>query len=253
MTPVEIAEQTRMSAEMWRLNDLRIRAEKSKMKSWQIKQSLVSAVLGIVLTALSYAVAYAMSWDVTFNWLDATAVATSYSCTWLCVVQSRLNYLIGAVSVALYSALFFRDGYNALAWFNLYMVGSLVYGYFRWGRDSKPRLVTLLGLDRWTVVYAAIGISIAVACVVVNQYFPGTFRPVDIWITALSGVAQALLDNKRLQTWPIWFIVNILSIYTFYQDATNNHVTGLYIVALQYVMFTVNTGIGYVSWKRSLK
>lgn len=245
MTPVEIAEQTRMTGEMWRLNDLRIRSEKATMKRWQIKQSLVSAALGVVLTALSYAVAYLMQWDVTFSWLDATAVATSYSCTWLCVVQSRLNYLIGAVSVALYSALFFRDGYNALAAFNLYMVGSLIYGYFRWGRDSKPRLVTSLQLDRWTLIYVAIGFAIAGACMLVNQYFPGTFSTMDITITALSGVAQALLDNKRLQNWSIWLIVNILSMYTFYY-------AGMYIVLLQYVMFTVNTGLGYVSWKRSM-
>ena len=219
--------------------------DSKQMLSWQIKQSIVSAGLGIVLTALSYAVAYAMSWDVTFNWLDATAVATSYSCTWLCVVQSRLNYLIGAVSVALYSALFFRDGYNALACFNLYLVGSLIYGWFRWGSDIKPRLVRSLGLDKWTLGYVAIGVVIAVVCVVVNLYFPGTFRPIDIWITALSGVAQTLLDNKRLQNWHVWLVVNILSMYTFYY-------AGMYIVLLQYVMFTVNTLLGYVSWKRSM-
>ena len=219
--------------------------DSKQMLSWQIQQSLVSAAIGIVLTALSYAVAYAMSWDVTFNWLDATAVATSYSCTWLCVVQSRLNYLIGAVSVALYSALFFRDGYNALACFNLYLVGSLIYGWFRWGSDIKPRLVRSLQLDRWTLGYVAIGGAIAAVCVVVNLYFPGTFRPIDIWITALSGVAQTLLDNKRLQNWHVWLVVNILSMYTFYY-------AGMYIVLLQYVMFTVNTLLGYVSWKRSM-
>ena len=150
-------------------------------------------MLGIVLTAISYGVAYLAGWDVQFNWLDATAVATSYSCTWLCVVQSRLNYLVGAVSVALYSALFYRDGFSALAAFNLYMTGSLLYGWFRWGRDSSPRLVTSLRFDRWTLGYVCIGIAIAAACMLVNYFIPGTFAPMDITITALSGVAQALL------------------------------------------------------------
>lgn len=244
--------EAKSTADVWRLNDLRNREVKAKMRSWQIKQSLVAAGLGVILTALSYAVAYLMQWDVAFNWLDALAVGTSYACTWLCVVQSRLNYLIGAVSVALYSALFFRDGYNALACFNLYLVGSLVYGYFRWGRDSKPRLVRSLQLDKWSLGYIAISVSIAAVCILVNQYFPGTFRPIDIWITALSGAAQTLLDNKRLQTWHVWFVVNILSMYSFYQDATLNHQTGLYIVLLQYVFFTINVFIGHVSWKRSM-
>ena len=237
--------ETRAAAEMWRLNDLRNRAERSKMRRWQITQSLVSAGIGIALTAISYLVAYMAGWDVQFNWLDATAVATSYSCTWLCVVQSRLNYLIGAISVALYSLLFWQAGFTALAAFNLYLVGSLIYGWFRWGRDSKPRRVRSLQFDRWTIGYAAIGISIAGACVLVNQIVPGTFAMTDIVITALSGMAQTMLDNKRLQNWHVWFVVNILSMYAFYH-------AGMYIVLLQYVMFTVNTLIGYISWKRSM-
>lgn len=237
--------ETFAAAETWRLNDLRNREAAAVMRRWQLTQFLVSVAIGVVLTALSYAVAYLMQWNVTFNWLDALAVGTSYSCTWLCVVQSRLNYLVGIISVALYSALFYRDGYNALAAFNLYMVGSLIYGWFRWGRDSQPRRVRNLQLDRWTVGYIAIGLTIAAACTLVNQWFPGTFRPIDIWITALSGVAQTMLDNKRLQTWHVWFVVNILSMWAFYH-------AGMFIVLLQYVMFTVNTVIGAVSWKRSM-
>ena len=217
-----------------------------KIRAWQINQVLVATFLGVVLTLASYAFAYAVGWDVQFNWLDATAVGTSYACTWLCVAQSRLNYVFGIVSVALYSYLFWLAGYNALALFNLYLVGSLVYGWFRWGKDSNPRLVRSLKLDMWTLGYASIGIAIALACIVVNIYFPGTFRPVDIWITALSGVAQVMLDNKRLQTWYVWFVVNIMSMYTFYHDA-------MYIVLLQYVFFTINVFIGAISWKRSMK
>lgn len=235
----------RSTADAWRLNDMRNREIAAKMRHWQIKQSLVAASLGVILTALSYAVAYLMQWDVTFNWLDALAVGTSYACTWLCVVQSRLNYLIGAVSVALYSVVFWLAGLNALAIFNLYLVGSLIYGWFRWGADAKPRLVHSLQPDRWTIGYALIGISITLACQAVNYVYPGTFAPMDILITALSGVAQMLLDNKRLQTWYVWFIVNLLSMYLFFQY-------GMYIVLLQYVFFTANVFIGHVSWKRSM-
>lgn len=233
------------AAEMWRLNDLRNREAALKMRRWQVTQAAVAATLGVVLTALSYAVAYLMQWDVTFSWLDALAVGTSYACTWLCVVQSRLNYLIGAISVALYSVLFWYANLNALAIFNLYLVGSLIYGWFRWGRDSNPRRVRSLSFDWWTLGYAGIGGVIAVVCVVVNYWYPGTFATMDIIITALSGMAQMMLDNKRLQTWYVWFVVNILSMYLFFQY-------GLYIVLLQYVMFTVNVFIGYVSWKRSM-
>lgn len=217
----------------------------TSIRTWQITQVAIASLLGILLTCVSYLIAHLVQWDVTFSWLDATAVATSYACTWLCVAQSRLNYLFGIVSVALYSYLFWSANYNALALFKLYLVGSLTYGWFRWKKDSQPLLVRSLQLDRWSAAYAAIGLTIAACCIIVNSYFPDTFRPVDIWITALSGVAQAMLDNKRLQTWYVWFVVNIISMYTFYHDA-------MYIVLLQYVFFTVNVFIGAISWKRSM-
>jgi nicotinamide mononucleotide transporter len=245
MTPAEINAQSLAAAEMWRLNDLRIRAEAARMKSWQINQSLIAAALGVVLTALSYGIAYMVGWDVQFSWLDALAVGTSYACTWLCVVQSRFNYPVGIVSVALYSYIFWAAGFVALAAFNLYLVGSLIYGWFRWGRDSKPKLVTSLRFDRWTLGYVAIGLAVAGVCMLINMLAPGTFGTLDIALAALSGVAQLLLDNKRLQTWAVWLVVNLLSMYAFYY-------AGMYIVLLQYVFFTANTLVGYISWKRSM-
>ena len=244
MTPAEINAQSLAAAEMWRLNDLRIRAEAAKMKSWQINQSIVAAMLGVVLTALSYGIAYMVGWDVQFSWLDALAVGTSYACTWLCVVQSRLNYPVGIVSVALYSYIFWAAGFTALATFNLYLVGSLIYGWFKWRKDSKPLLVSSLGFDRWTLGYIAIGMAIATSAVLINLLFPGTFSTLDITITALSGVAHLLLDNKRIQTWAVWLVVNILSMYAFYY-------AGMYLILLQYVFFTINTFLGYTSWKRT--
>lgn len=79
----------------------------------------------------------------------------------------------------------------------------------------------------------------------INMLAPGTFGTIDIALAALSGVAQLLLDNKRLQTWAVWLVVNILSMYAFYY-------AGMYIVLLQYVFFTANTLVGYISWKRSI-
>jgi nicotinamide mononucleotide transporter len=121
----------------------------------------------------------------------------------------------------------------------------LLYGWFRWRSDSKPRLVTSLSFDRWSLGYIAIGATIAGICLLVNLYAPGTFGTFDIAITALSGVAQLLLDNKRLQTWVVWLAVNILSMWAFYY-------AGMYIILLQYIFFTMNVFVGWISWKRSM-
>lgn len=64
-----------------------------------LKRHLVeSAIVAVVLTALSYAVGIACSWITGLNWLEVFAVFTLYSCTYLCVKERRINYPIGAVS-----------------------------------------------------------------------------------------------------------------------------------------------------------
>lgn len=207
-----------------------------------------SAVLAILLTALSYAVGMQLGWITELNWLEVFAVATSYSCTWLCTRQSRWNYPIGVVTTAAYSLLFYQWDMIALAVFNLYLVGSLAYGWFRWGRDEQTRPVTQIPL-RWYPGYGAVGLVILALFLGANWLFNPTgiagLNPIDVGLAVASGVAQLMLDNKKLENWIVWAGINIVSIPFFIHG-------GLTLVAFQYVFFLINTVIGYVQWRRSM-
>ena len=67
----------------------------------------------------------------------------------------------------------------------------------------------------------------------------------DSTILAGTILAQFLLDNKKLQTWIVWAIVNVFAIYTYFT-------AGLSLVAFQYVFFLANTMYGYAMWKRGM-
>ena len=201
---------------------------------------------GVGITAFTMLVATLLGWDYQFNWLEVTAVATSYSCTLLCVYQSRWNYPIGIVTTFLYSVLFWIWELPAVSLFNLYLVFSLTYGWFRWGPDENTRPVTRLSessLFVW-MGYVLIGLGVYGLLNVVNSYFGIPMKPADVWVAVLSGVAQFLLDNKRLETWIVWAVVNVISIVLFFNQ-------GLHLVTLQYVFFLGNTVYGFILWKRS--
>lgn len=210
---------------------------------------LESIILALILTTLSYAVGIYMLWITELNWLEVFAVFTSYSCTWLCTRQSRWNYPIGVITTAAYSILFWQWGLPALALFNLYLVGSLIYGWFRWGPDGKTRPVTLTE-PVWYLGYGALGLAILGLFLCANLLFNPTgiaaLNPVDVGLAVASGVAQFMLDNKKLETWFVWASVNIVSI-PFYLS------TGLTLVAFQYIFFLVNTGIGFLAWRKSMQ
>ena len=213
-----------------------------------MKYILESIVLAVLLTALSYGVGLWMGWIVTLNWLEVFAVATSYSCTWLCTRQSRWNYPIGVITTAAYSVLFWQWSMPALAIFNLYLVGSLIYGWFRWGRDDNTRPVTRVDL-KWYAGYGAIGLIILGLFLLANIMFNPTgltaLNPIDVGLAVASGVAQLLLDNKKLENWTLWAGINIVSIPFFIHS-------GLTLVSFQYIFFLVNTVIGHVQWRKTM-
>lgn len=202
-----------------------------------------SLFIGIILTALSYSVGIAAGWVVKLNWLEIFAVFTSYSSTYLCVKERRFNYPIGAVSTAAYAILFMQSGLLSSAILNAYLTPTLIYGWIRWRKDSATRPVTHVAL-KWIPVYIAIaGIGYAGAALLSSR-FGGAMAWTDAMILAGTILAQFLLDNKKLENWIVWAVVNVFAIYTY---AT----TGLPLVAFQYVFFLANTVYGYMIWLRS--
>lgn len=212
------------------------------------KLLLEASLIAIGLTAFSYIVGIAAGWIVALNWLEIFAVFTSYACTWLCTRQSRWNYPIGIVSTAAYSVLFWQWGAPALAAFNLYLVFSLIYGWFRWGDDTRTRPVTTIE-PTWWLGYAAVGTAIAMAFIGVNWYWDpasvANLNQIDILLAAASGVAQLMLDNKKLENWSVWAAINVVSIPYFIS-------IGLPLVAFQYVFFLANTFIARRAWKTTM-
>lgn len=213
-----------------------------------IKYIFESIAIAVALTALSYLTGIYFGWITELNWLEVFAVATSYSCTWLCTRQSRWNYPIGIITTAAYSLLFYQWGLFALAVFNLYLVFSLIYGWFRWGSDNNTRPVTRIAL-RWYPAYGALGLVILGLFLIVNILFNpagiSALNPIDVGLAVVSGIAQFMLDNKKLENWSVWASTNIVSIPFFLYQ-------GLTLVAFQYIFFLVNTVIGHVQWRKTM-
>lgn len=210
------------------------------------KNIINSIVIALLLTSFSYGVAFGFGWIDAVNWLEFSAVATSYSCTWLCVVQSRWNYVFGAISVVLLCYLFYTTGLFASAALNAYLVPTLIYGWFRWRHDTVTRPVTSLLKDGpyWITIYILGTIAVYILSVQFLTYLGGSMAWMDSLIFILSIIAQFMLDNKKLENWIVWMVINVVAIYVYFTQ-------GLYIVAIQYVFFLANAVYAYYVWNFS--
>jgi nicotinamide mononucleotide transporter len=218
----------------------------NKTRTGQARNVVESVVIAVGLTAASYLIGGWAGWITlsTINWLEVFAVFTSYSCTYLCVRERRINYPIGVISSAAYALLFLQSGLLASAVLNAYLVPTLIYGWIRWRKDEQTLPVTHVRI-KMIPIYVVVSLVGYGGASLLSAQLGGTMAWTDSVILIGTIIAQFLLDNKKLENWLLWAIVNIFAIYTY---AT----TGLPLVALQYVLFLGNTLYGYIMWKRSM-
>jgi nicotinamide mononucleotide transporter len=213
------------------------------VRAGAMRNIIESVIIGVVLTALSYVVGLAFAWIATVNALEAFAVFTSYMSTYLCVKERRFNYVAGAISTFAYAILFLQTGLLASAVLNFYLTPTLVYGWIRWRNDADTRPVTRVSW-KMVPVYLVVAGLFYFGAVQIVALLGGTLAVFDSAILAGTVLAQFLLDNKKIENWLVWAVVNVLAIYVY---ATS----GLALVAFQYVFFLANTVYGFVVWNRS--
>lgn len=210
----------------------------------------VAYVGALVLTLFIYLVGMSTGMVTALNWFEIFGALTSFVCVILVNYQSRWNYPWGIVSqIAIFASLWL-GGLYALALFNLYLVFSLAYGFYFWRDDENTVPVTNVASWKNWLGYAFFGILVLAlyfGCVYLME--PSNFANVskiDAVLAALSGIAQFLLDRKRIETWFVWAVVNIISIPYFIY-------TGFFFFAFQYVFFLINTVIAYRAWRKSME
>lgn len=201
-------------------------------------------IIGVVLTALSYIVGVQMDWVQSLDWLEVFAVFTSYVCTFLCVMERRINYPIGAVSTVAYCVLFYRFNLNASMAINAFLSVYLVYGWVRWRADVDTRPITRMSATDWLLTAGVTGIGY-LTVVALSKAFDGALVWTDSVILVGTLLAQFMMDNKKFENWFVWAAMNCFAIYTYFN-------TGLALVGFQYVFFLANAIWAATVWYRSM-
>lgn len=228
-----------------------------------MKDFVYSCLFAAAATLVSYAIGFQFHWISSVSWLDAFAVFTSYSCTWLCVTQNKLNFPMGIASSIAYGISFLSAGLVSSAVSSFYLIPVLFVGWWYWqnGKSVKanttnpnvsdivsgkyPVKVSHITWSKNTLFYLVSGlITWAVLWAVTNQ-IGATMPMYDSAILILSIFAQYFLQGKKLENWYIWVFMNVICIYTYFS-------TGLFIFGVQYIFFIATDIVGFFEWKKDL-
>lgn len=177
----------------------------------------------------------------------AAAIATT-----VCIVLAGRNnvhtWWTGLVGVTLYAILFFDAKLYADVTLQVFFFVTGVIGWIAWvgGRSRVELPITGAGLSSmsWMIVLA---IVTAVVYGSILHYFTDAYAPyVDSLVLTFSVLGQLLLMRRNWQTWPVWVLVNTLSVPLYFSRE-------LYLTATMYSVFWVNACVSWWHWRQLMK
>jgi nicotinamide mononucleotide transporter len=185
------------------------------------------------------------------TWLEGVAFALALGCVICNVLEIHWAWPMAIAASLLYAWLFFDSRlYGDVAVQSFFVVSS-IWGWYQWlfGRraDSRggvaPLQITRLGRRRvvavavlWLAAWPLLGALLARFTDTDVPYF-------NAFPTAGSFIGQVLLALKFVETWPVWLIVNAVSVVLY-------GVKSLWLTALLYVIFAALALSGWRRWVR---
>jgi nicotinamide mononucleotide transporter len=166
---------------------------------------------------------------------------------WLAARNSVHTWWSGIVGCALFGYVFAGAQLYADASLQGFFIATSISGWWNWvhsgpGNASGVRAISYA--TRQSIAWFSV--AAIFLCVIYGGLlyrFTNAYLPfVDASVLALSAMAQCLLMQRRLQTWPVWLAVNTISVPLFASR-------GLMLTAFLYAAYWCNAWYGWYRWR----
>ncbi len=153
---------------------------------------------------------------------------------------------LAIVSSLLYFGLFWNNRLYGDAALQIFFAIIALWGWWQWLRGTqadgtalRPRALSTRGRQ---VALAAICAGWPATGLFLRNFTDTDVPWWDAFPTAASVVGQWLLGRKYVETWPVWVVVNVVSVALFAYK-------GLWLTALLYLVFVALSFVGWRAWR----
>lgn len=181
------------------------------------------------------------------TWLEIVAFGLSL---WMVVCNMRVNPLAWPLAIAaslLYGVLFMDSKLYGEAGLQLFFVAIAGWGWWQWRFGTQdggaPLVVRALGWQRLRWISALALLAWPLLGLLLDKATDSDVPYFDAFPTVLSVAGQWLLGRKYIENWPIWVLVNVVSVGLFASK-------GLWLTALLYALFALMALAGWRAWAR---
>ena len=163
--------------------------------------------------------------------------------------ENVLVYPTGIICTILSVYIMFNAKYYADMSINIYYSIMSVYGWFQWKKITNGEV---LSISRTNLKEKIIGLVLflitAIICIYIYKFFDYKLQLnnyLDVFTTSLFFTAMWYMARKKIENWTLWIVGNTFAVYIFFDRQ-------LYIIAIQYIIFTILAISAYIKWKKYL-
>lgn len=151
----------------------------------------------------------------------------------------------GIVGCALFAVLFYQSRLYADVALQGFFIAASLWGWWQWLRGNRggPLRVSHAGLRvfAWAV---PVGVAATLGYGGLLHRFTDAYAPfVDSAVLSFSVIAQLLLIQRRVETWPLWLLVNTVAVPLYASR-------GLYLTSALYAAYWINAIVSWRWWRR---
>ncbi len=185
---------------------------------------------------------------VTASRLDQANLVLGIVSVWLMIRRSLWAFPIGLVGVVVQVILFYQIHFPADATLQVFFFVTLAWGWRHWVRDkgAAPELpVTVLSTRARLIALGATLLATAAWALTIGPWMQAAMPWRDALIAMFSVTAQVLQARKNLENWPVWVLVNVVAVISYW-SAEAAYTAFLYAIYLGLGV------IGWVEWTRAM-
>jgi nicotinamide mononucleotide transporter len=158
------------------------------------------------------------------------------------------SWWLGIVGCAMFALLFYGSQLYADVALQLFFIVTCAIGWFEWLKGDHGHTLRISSARPAALAWmAAAGLAATLAYGLLLRHYTNAFAPfVDSAVLMFSVIAQVLLMGRRVETWPVWVLVNTVAVPLYASR-------GLYLTAVLYAAYWVNALVSWWSWQRQLR
>lgn len=181
---------------------------------------------------------------------------------WLSARAHILSWPVGIVNVILAFVLYYQIQLYPDMFLQVFFFITNIIGWWRWlnpsseEEDKKKQLkVSYMGWKQFLLVFTVCIAGTFILGSLASQLhhwfaevfpLPSAYPYIDSFITVMSIATTFLMIEKKIESWVIWIIVDVVATILYY-------VKGVKFYSFEYLVFTALATYGLYNWIREYR